>query len=193
MQPTLMGLYLPVLFIQPPAAEFILLIACANIANLLLARASVRHRELAIRAALGAGRLRVVRQLLVESAMLAVLGGVCGLLLAHWGIRFLVGGLPKYLALTNSHVAMLKLDARALGFTFALSFLTTIIFGLLPALQSSKVDFNEALKEGGRGETQGRGQNRLRSLLVVSEIALSMILLVGAGLMIKGFWRLNRV
>jgi putative ABC transport system permease protein len=181
------------LWILFAAVGFVLLIACANVANLSLARASVRHRELAIRTALGAGRLRVVRQLLVESAMLAVLGGACGLLLARWGIRFLVSGLPEYLALTNSHVALLKIDARALVFTFALSFLTTIIFGLLPALQSSKVNLNETLKEGGRGEAQGRGQSRLRSLLVVSEIALAMILLVGAGLMLKSFWRLSHV
>ena len=181
------------LWILFAAVGFVLLIACANVANLSLARASVRHRELAIRTALGAGRLRVVRQLLIESAMLAMLGGAVGLLLAHWGIQFMVGGLPEYLAMTNSHVAFLKLDAGALGFTFALAFLTTIIFGLLPALQSSKVNLNETLKEGGRGETQGRGQNRLRSLLVVSEIALAMILLVGAGLMLKSFWRLNRV
>ncbi|HEX5081828.1 MAG TPA: ABC transporter permease [Blastocatellia bacterium] len=183
----------PMLWTLFAASGFVLLIACANVANLLLAHASVRHRELAIRTALGAVRLRVVRQLLVESAMLAVLGGACGLLLAHWGIQFLAGGLPKYLALTNSRVATLKLDAQALGFTFALTFLTTAIFGLLPALQSSKVSLNETLKEGGRGETQGRVQKRLRSLLVVSEIALAMILLVGAGVMLKSFWRLSHV
>src|SRR5262245_18162344 len=181
------------LWILFAAVGFVLLIACVNVANLLLARASVRHRELAIRTALGAHAWRVVRQLLVESAMLAALGGACGLLLAHWGIQFLVGGLPEDLALANSRVAMLKLDAQALGFTFALAFLTTIIFGLLPALQSSRVNLNETLKEGGRGETQGRGQTRLRSLLVVSEIAMAMILLVGAGLMLKSFWRLSRV
>ncbi|HEY9436346.1 MAG TPA: ABC transporter permease [Blastocatellia bacterium] len=183
----------PMLWILFAAAGFVLLIACGNVANLLLARASARHRELAIRTALGAGRLRVVRQLLVESAMLAVLGGACGLLLAHWGIRFLAGGLPEYLTMANSRVAMLKLDAWALGFTFAVAVLTTIIFGLLPALQSSRVNLNETLKEGGRGETQGRGQSRLRSLLVVSEIALAMVLLIGAGLMLKTFWRLNHV
>jgi putative ABC transport system permease protein len=183
----------PMLWILFAAAGFVLLIACANVANLLLARASARHRELAIRTALGAGRLRVVRQSLVESAMLAALGGAFGLFLAHWGIRFLAGGLPEYLATANSRVAMLKLDAWALGFTFAVTFLTTIIFGLLPALQSSRVNLNETLKEGGRGETQGRGQSRLRSLLVVSEIALAMVLLIGAGLMLKTFWRLNQV
>jgi putative ABC transport system permease protein len=175
------------------AAGFVLLIACANVANLLLARASVRQRELAIRAAMGAGRLRIARQLLVESAMLAVLGGVCGLLLAHWGIQFLAGGLPEYLAAANSHVALLKLDVRALGFTVALAFLTTILFGLFPAFQSSKVNLNECLKEGGRGETQGHGQSRLRSLMVVSEIALAMILLTGAGVALKSFWRLSHV
>ncbi|HKQ75163.1 MAG TPA: ABC transporter permease, partial [Blastocatellia bacterium] len=181
------------LWILFAAVGFVLLIACVNVANLLLARASVRHRELAIRTALGAGRMRVVRQLLVESAMLAVLGGACGLLLAHWGIQFLVGGLPENLALSNSRVATLKLDAQALGFTFALAFLTTIVFGLLPALQSSRVNLNETLKEGGRGETQRSGQSRLRSLLVVSEVAMAMILLVGAGLMLKSFWRLNHI
>jgi putative ABC transport system permease protein len=183
----------PMLWILFAAAGFVLLIACANVANLLLARASVRHREVAIRTALGAGRLRVVRQLLVESAMLALLGGACGLFLANWGIRFLAGGLPGYLAMANSRVAMLKLDAWALGFAFAVTFLTTIIFGLLPAIQSSRVNLNETLKEGGRSESEGRGQNRLRSLLVVSEIALAMVLLIGAGLMLKTFWRLNQV
>ncbi len=171
---------------------FVLLIACANVANLLLARASVRHREMAIRTAFGARTWRVVRQLLVESALLAALGGACGLLLAHWGIRFLVGGLPEYLAAANSNVAMLKLDAQALGFTFALACLTTIIFGLLPALQAAKVNLNEALKEGGRGAARGGRRSRLRSLLVVSEIALAMILLVVSGLLLKSFWRLNQ-
>ncbi len=181
------------LWILFAAVGFVLLIACVNVANLLLARASVRRRELAIRAAMGAGRLRVVRQLLVESAMLAVLGGACGLLLAHWCTRFLVGGLPEYLTATNSNLADLRLDGWALGFTFALALTTTVVFGLIPALQSSKVDLNETLKESTRGETHGHGQGQLRSLLAVTEIALAMILLVGAGLMLKSFWRLTHV
>jgi putative ABC transport system permease protein len=183
----------PMLWILFAAVGFVLLIACANVANLLLMRGAVRRRELAIRAALGAGRLRVVRQLLVESAMLAVMGGACGLLLAHWCIRFLVAGLPEHMTAPNAHLAMLTLDGRALGFTFALALLTTVVFGLLPALHASKSDLNETLKESGRGEARGGGQGRLRSTLVVTEIALAMILLVGAGLMLKSFWRLSHV
>jgi predicted permease len=187
----LMKWFAPELFIQLAAAGFILLIACANIANLLLARASVRQREIAIRAALGAGRLRVARQLLVESAMLAVLGAVCGLILAGWLIPFLVGGLDELAVAKNQNVAALKLDEYSLGFTFGLSMLATVLFGLVPALQASKVNLDEALKEGGRGHAQGRGANRLRSLLVVAEIALSLTLLIGAGLMSKSLWRLS--
>ena len=181
------------LFILLVAVAFVLLIACANIANLLLARASVRRRELAIRAALGATRLRVMRQLLVESALLALLGGACGFMLANWGIGFLVNGLLESVAAKNSNVAMLKLDGWALGYTLALSFVTTVIFGLIPALQTSKVNVSEILKEGGQSGAQGIGQNRFRSLLVVTEIALAMVLLVGAGLMMKSFWRLSNV
>ena len=172
------------------AVGFVLLIACVNIANLLLARGSVRRRELAIRSALGAGRLRVARQLLVESAMLALAGGAFGLLLANWGIKFIAIGLPEYLASTNSRIAMLKIDATALGFTFALSMLTSFLFGLIPALRLSRVDLNEALKEGGRGAV---ARNRLRPALVVAEVALAMVVLVGGGLMIKSFWRLSHV
>src|SRR5215468_6081682 len=172
------------------AVGFVLLIACANIANLLLARGSVRRRELAIRAALGAGRLRVARQLLVESAMLALVGGALGLLLASWGVEFLAGGLPEYLANANPRVAMLRVDATALGFTFALSMLTSFLFGLIPALRLSKVDLNEALKEGAR--TAG-ARSRLRQALVIVEVALAMVVLVGGGLTIKSFWRLAHV
>jgi putative ABC transport system permease protein len=191
MQTLLMGWYGPKLFIQLAGSGLILLIACANIANLLLARASARQREIAIRAALGAGRWRVVRQLLAESAMLAVLGGACGLILAGWLIPFLVGGLHESAIAKNYNVAALKLDGYALGFTFGLSALATILFGLAPALQASKVNLNEALKEGGRRAAQGRGANRLRSGLVVAEIALSLTLLIGAGLMSKSLWRLS--
>ncbi|HEU0177800.1 MAG TPA: ABC transporter permease [Blastocatellia bacterium] len=180
----------PMLLLLVAAVGFVLLIACVNTANLLLARASVRSRELAIRAALGAGRLRVIRQLLAESAMLALAGGALGLLLASWGVEFLASGLPEYLANANARVAMLKIDAMALGFTFALSMLTSFLFGLIPALRLSKVDLNEALKEGAR--TAG-ARSRLRQALVIVEIALAMVVLVGGGLTIKSFWRLAHV
>ncbi len=179
------------LLILLAAVGFVLAVACVNIANLLLARASVRRKELAIRLAIGAGRWRVVRQLLIESALLALLGSVCGLLLASWCIPLLVSGLPESVAAKNWHVTILKIDGWALGYTFALSLLTTLIFGLLPALQSSKVNLNETLKEGGRNAAQGRGQNRFRAALVVAEVALAIVLLVGAGLMMKSFWRLR--
>jgi len=193
LQAVLMDYSYPMLFILFAAVGFILLIACVNVANLLLARAAVRRREMAIRAALGAGRGRVVRQLLAESTLLAIFGGACGLLLANWCIKFLVNGLPEWMAAKNSHVAMLKLDGWALGYAFALALATTLIFGLVPALQASKVNLNETLKEGSHSPAQSRGQHRLRAVLVVAEIALAMVLLTGAGLMIKSFWRLTNV
>jgi putative ABC transport system permease protein len=180
----------PMLLLLLSAVGFVLLIACVNIANLLLARGSVRRRELAIRSALGAGRWRVVRQLLAESLVLSLVGSAAGLLVASWTIRFITSGLPEYLIQANSRVASLHIDTAALGFTLALSFLTSILFGFVPALQLSKIDLNEALKEGGR--TIG-SRNRLRSVLVVAEVALAMVLLVGGGLMIKSFWRLSQV
>jgi putative ABC transport system permease protein len=180
----------PMLLLLLSAVGFVLLIACVNIANLLLARGSVRRRELAIRSALGAGRWRVVRQLLAESLVLSLVGSSAGLLVASWTTKFIASGLPDYLSQADSRVALLHIDTTALGFTLALSLLTSILFGFVPALQLSKIDLNEALKEGGR--TIG-SRNRLRSVLVVAEVALAMVLLVGGGLMIKSFWRLSRV
>jgi putative ABC transport system permease protein len=180
----------PFLLLLLAAVGFVLLIACVNMANLTLARGTVRRRELAIRSALGAGRLRVARQLLLESAMLAVIGGAFGLLLANWAIKFLAAGLPEYLADANSRVALLKVDATALAFTLALSLITTVLFGLAPALQLSRLRLNEELKEGGR--TAG-GRSRFRSALVIAEVTLAMMTLVGAGLMIKSLWRLVHV
>ncbi|MGH9871753.1 MAG: ABC transporter permease [Pyrinomonadaceae bacterium] len=180
----------PMLLLLLAAVGFVLLIACVNMANLTLARGSARRRELAVRSALGAGRSRIARQLLIESAVLAVIGGVFGLLLAQWGIKFLVSGLPEYLADANSRVALLKVDAMALGFTFVLSLLTSLLFGFVPALQLSRVNLNEELKETGRNAGT---RNRFRSALVVAEITLAMVTLVGAGLMIKSFWRLAHV
>ena len=180
----------PMLWLLLSAVGFVLLIACVNMANLTLARGTVRRRELAVRVALGASRWRVIRQLLIESLLLAIAGGAVGLLAAKWGIQFLSVGLPEYLVETNSRVALLQVDASAFGFTVAISLLTTLLFGLAPALQLSKVDLNRELKETGRGSV---ARNRFRSALVVTEIALAMVTLVGAGLMIKSLWRLMHV
>ena len=180
----------PMLFVLLSAVGFVLLIACVNMANLTLARGIVRRRELAVRTALGATRFRVVRQLLIESALLALSGGLVGLLLANWVIRFLTSGLPEYLSEANSHIGLLKVDATALAFTVGLSVVTTILFALAPAVQLSRFDLNRELKEGGR---TSMSRSRFRSALVVTEITLAMITLVGAGLMVKSLWRLVHV
>lgn len=171
------------------AVVFVLLIACANVAHMLLARAAAREKEVAVRTALGAGRLRVMGQFLTESLMLSVLGAGGGLLLAAWAVRFLPGlslaGIPR--------AETISLDGHVLLFAFAISIITGLAFGLTPALKASAVNLNASLKEGGRGSTEGIHRNRVRSLLVVSEFTMAIVLLVGAGLMIRSFLALDSI
>jgi putative ABC transport system permease protein len=169
------------------AVGFVLLIACANIANLLLSRSAARSREIALRAALGAGRWRILRQLLTESVLLAFAGGAAGLLFAWLSFSFLMQLIPEGLAL-NSGV---RIDLKIFGFTLLLSLVTGIIFGLAPALQAARVDLNEALKLGGGRSGSAGGHRRLRNMFVVVEVALALVLLIGAGLLIETFLRLR--
>jgi putative ABC transport system permease protein len=176
------------LLILAGAVGFVLLIACANVANLLLSQAAGRASEIAIRLALGASRFRIARQMLTESLLLSLFGGAFGLLVAAWmgqGIRILgATQIPR--------AERLAIDGRALGFTLLVTIFTGIVFGLAPALQASRPDVNETLKGGGRG-AKGAGRQQVRNGLVVAEVALSLALLVGAGLLIKSFWRLQQV
>ncbi len=171
------------------AAGFVLLIACVNIANLLLATATARQKEIALRTALGASRFRLVRQMLTESLLIATFGGLAGLAVAKWGIEALVALAPKQIP----RLHMISLDWRTLAFTLTASLLTGALFGLAPALQVSKVNLNESLKEGGRGSSGGARHNRLRGLLVIAEVSLAFVLLIGAGLLIRTFFYLQKV
>ncbi len=176
------------LYVLFGAVGCVLLIASANVANLLLARATVRQKEMALRSALGASRGRIIRQLLTESVLLAGLGGLCGLVLAAWGTDLLVSLVPDSIPRSQD----IRLDGAVLAFTFVASLGTGILFGLAPALQTSRLDLRGALNDSGRGTSSG-GHHRLRNTLVVVEVALALLLLTGAGLLLQSFARLSRV
>jgi putative ABC transport system permease protein len=181
------------LFILLGAVGFVLLIACANVANLLLVRATGRKREFAIRAAMGAGRARIVRQLLTESIVLSFVGGVLGLILGYAGVRALLAVSPAGLPRIGEHGAAVGLDWRVLTFTLGVALLTGILFGLFPALGASRPDLNTTLKEGSNRSGSGFRQNKARSLLVISEVSLALVLLIGAALLIRTFIALREV
>jgi putative ABC transport system permease protein len=181
------------LLVLAAAVSFVLLIACANVANLLLARATGRRREMAIRAAIGGSRGRILRQLLTESVVLALIGGALGLLLGMIGIRALLAINTADLPLVGDNGSQVSVDGRVLAFTVAVAFGTGILFGLIPALQSSRPDLTSALKESGGRAGSGFRQNKARSLLVVTEVALALILLIGSTLLIRTEIALGRV
>ena len=178
------------LYVLFGAVACVLLIASANVANLLLARATVRAKEIALRSALGASRARIIRQLLIESVLLSAIGGLLGLIFAAWGTDVLISLVPENIP----RIAEIRLDGMVLGFTLAVSLVTGVLFGLAPAFQASRLDLQTALNESGRGtSTGGASRHRLRNALVISEVALALILLMGAGLLLQSFARLSQV
>jgi len=187
LQEQMVGNVRPAMITLTAAVGFVLLIACVNLANLLLSRSTARRREMGIRSSLGAGRARLIRQLLTESVVLSLLGAAFGLVLARAGTGLLVNLSPNILPRAKE----IALDARALGFTGAIAVLTGLLFGLAPAIHMAKTDLMASLRDGGRGNAIGFRRNRLRSVLVVGEVALALILLSGAGLLMRSFYRLQ--
>jgi predicted permease len=191
LQESFVGSFRAALLIFLSAVGFVLLIACANVANLYLARTAGRQKEFVVRAAMGAGRFRLIRQLLTESALLGLAGGTAGLLFAYWGVKLMV--VLVRTAFSTAAMDSVSLDGPVLGFTLALSLLVGMVAGLAPALGISRLDLNDTLKEGSRGVTGSQRRNRIRSTLVVAEIALALVLLIGAGLTLKSFMILERM
>ena len=183
------GQFRTTLYIMLAAVGLLLLIGCGNVANLLLARATGREKEFAIRAVLGAGRMRLIRQLLVESMILALGGALLGALIAWGGLKSLIAVIPEGIVPAE---AVIRLNTPVLAFTLCVAVLTALVFGLIPALQAAKRDLNDPLRDSGKG-TSGGGSNRLRNAVVVLEVALSLTLMVGAGLLMRSFVALREV